>query len=129
VHGPPKPRTSIAFDLRQEPGAATARRDLRGGAGVTRSPTATTSGAEFLDDEALEAAREDRDECDRTESDEMLVRALEDGVQPPVAAQLWRELAALGFTGRPGTMRQWAGRRRKGEPQAVSAPAMQAITS
>jgi hypothetical protein len=26
-----------------------ARRDLRGGAGVTRSPTATTSGVEFLD--------------------------------------------------------------------------------
>jgi hypothetical protein len=46
-----------------------------------------TLGAEFLDDEALEAAREDRDECDRNESDEMLVRALEDGVQPPVSAQ------------------------------------------
>src|ERR1700733_12462631 len=45
------------------------------------------SGAEFLDDEALEAAREDRDERDRNESDEVLLRALEDGVQPPVAAQ------------------------------------------
>src|SRR5208283_2215619 len=45
------------------------------------------SGAEFLDDEALEAAREDRDECDRNEGDEVLLRALEDGVQPPVAAQ------------------------------------------
>lgn len=37
------------------------------------------------------------------------------------AAQLWRELVALGFVGRPGTVRQWAGRRRKGEPQAASA--------
>ena len=32
------------------------------------------------------------------------------------AAQLWRELADLGFTGRPTTVRAWAGRRRKGEP-------------
>ena len=32
------------------------------------------------------------------------------------AAQLWRELASLGFTGRPTTVRAWAGRRRKGEP-------------
>ena len=31
------------------------------------------------------------------------------------AAQLWRELADLGFTGRPTTVRAWAGRRRKGE--------------
>ena len=45
------------------------------------------SGVEFLDDEALEAAREDRDERDRHESDQVLLRALEDGVQPPVAAQ------------------------------------------
>ena len=36
------------------------------------------------------------------------------------AAQLWRELVALGFLGRPGTVRQWAGRRRKGAPQAAS---------
>src|SRR5271156_6403249 len=47
----------------------------------------STSGAEFLDDEALEAAREDRDERDRNESDEVLLRALEDGVQPAVAGQ------------------------------------------
>src|ERR1700733_10816676 len=46
-----------------------------------------TSGADFLDDEALEAAREDRDERDRNESDEVLLRALEDCVQPPVAGQ------------------------------------------
>src|SRR3954453_23682306 len=45
------------------------------------------SGADFLDDEALEAAREDRNECNRNESDEVLLRPLEDGVQPPVAAQ------------------------------------------
>ena len=38
------------------------------------------------------------------------------------AAQLWRELVTLGFAGRPGTVRQWAGRRRKGESQAASAP-------
>jgi transposase len=45
------------------------------------------------------------------------------------AAQLSRELVALGFTGRPGTVRQWAGRRRKGEPQAMSTAAMQAATA
>ncbi len=33
------------------------------------------------------------------------------------AAQLWRELAGLGFTGRPTTVRAWAGRRRKGGPE------------
>jgi transposase len=33
------------------------------------------------------------------------------------AAQLWRELVALGFTGCPGTVRHWAGQRRKAEPQ------------
>jgi transposase len=37
------------------------------------------------------------------------------------AAQLWRELVTIGFVGRPGTVRQWAGRRRKGEPKAASA--------
>ena len=37
------------------------------------------------------------------------------------AAQLWRELVTLGFVGRPGTVRQWAGRRRKGELKAGSA--------
>jgi transposase len=37
------------------------------------------------------------------------------------AAQLWRELVARGFTGRPGTVRRWAGRRRKGEPPGTSA--------
>jgi transposase len=38
------------------------------------------------------------------------------------AAQLWRELVTLGFKGRPGTVRQWAGRRRKGESHAASIP-------
>ena len=33
------------------------------------------------------------------------------------AALLWRELIPLGFSGRPGTVRRWAGRRRKAEPQ------------
>jgi transposase len=32
------------------------------------------------------------------------------------AAQLWRELAARGFSGRPSIVRAWAGHRRKGEP-------------
>src|SRR3954468_19577428 len=41
----------------------------------------------FLDDEALEAASEDRDECDCNESNEVLLRTLEDRVQPPVAAE------------------------------------------
>src|SRR3954449_2185913 len=45
------------------------------------------SGADFLDDEALQAPREDRNESNRNESDEVLLRTLEDGVQPPVAAQ------------------------------------------
>jgi transposase len=36
------------------------------------------------------------------------------------AAQLWRELAGLGFAGRPATVRAWAGRRRKGEPEAAA---------
>jgi transposase len=40
------------------------------------------------------------------------------------AAQLWRELVTLGFVGRPGTVRQWAGRRRKHEPKAATAPEM-----
>lgn len=35
-------------------------------------------------------------------------------------AQLWRELATLGFTGRPGCVRSWAGRGRKNEPDSAS---------
>ncbi len=42
------------------------------------------------------------------------------------AALLWRELIPLGFTGRPGTVRRWAGQRRKAEPHlgagAANAP-------
>jgi transposase len=36
------------------------------------------------------------------------------------AAQLWRELVTLGFSGRPGTVRRWTGRRCKSEPQSAS---------
>ena len=36
------------------------------------------------------------------------------------AAQLWRELAKAGFTGRPATVRAWATRRRKAEPQTAT---------
>jgi transposase len=36
------------------------------------------------------------------------------------AARLWRELVGFGFTGRPATVRAWAGRRRKGEPRSVA---------
>ncbi len=32
------------------------------------------------------------------------------------AALLWRELIPLGFTGKPSTVRRWAGQRRKAEP-------------
>jgi transposase len=39
------------------------------------------------------------------------------------AAQLWRELVALGFSGRPGTVRRWAGQRRATEPHPATAPA------
>jgi hypothetical protein len=45
------------------------------------------SGAEFLDDEVLQAPREDRNEGNRNERDEVLLRAREDGIQPPIAAQ------------------------------------------
>jgi transposase len=37
------------------------------------------------------------------------------------AAQLWRELVALGFSGRPGTVRKWAGQRRATEPHPARA--------
>jgi transposase len=36
------------------------------------------------------------------------------------AALLWRELIPLGFTGRPGTVRRWAGQRRKAEPHSTA---------
>ena len=36
------------------------------------------------------------------------------------AAQLWHELVGIGFTGRPATVRAWAGRRRKDEPSTVA---------
>jgi len=39
------------------------------------------------------------------------------------AAQLWRELVALGFTGCPGTVRHWAGQRRRAEPPPNGVPA------
>src|SRR3954470_20656005 len=45
------------------------------------------SGAAFLDDEAPHTPREDGDERNRNEGDEVLFRALEDRVQPPVAAE------------------------------------------
>src|SRR3954465_11973019 len=45
------------------------------------------SGAEVLGDKAPHAPSEDRDERDRNKGDEVLLRALEDGVQPPVAAE------------------------------------------
>src|SRR3954451_9202732 len=45
------------------------------------------SGAEFLGDEAPHAPSEDGDESDRNKGDEVLLRALEDDVQPPVAAE------------------------------------------
>jgi transposase len=43
------------------------------------------------------------------------------------AAQLWRELVECGFPGRPGMVRQWAGRRRKNEPRAPRIPATHAV--
>src|SRR3954466_13175466 len=45
------------------------------------------SGAAFLDDEAPHTPREDGDERNRNEGDEVLLRTLEDRVQPPVAAE------------------------------------------
>ena len=39
------------------------------------------------------------------------------------AAQLWRELVALGFRGRPSTVRKWAGQRRATEPHPATGPA------
>jgi transposase len=45
------------------------------------------------------------------------------------AAQLWRELVALGFTGCPGTVRRWAGQRRRAEPQPYGVTAAPAETN
>src|ERR1700756_255533 len=45
------------------------------------------SGTQLLGDEAPHTPREDRDERNRNERDEVFLRALEDGVQPPVAAE------------------------------------------
>src|SRR3954454_5099650 len=45
------------------------------------------SGAAFLDDEAPHTPREDGYERNRNEGDEVVLRALEDNVQPPVAAE------------------------------------------
>jgi transposase len=39
------------------------------------------------------------------------------------AAQLWRELVALGFRGRPSTVRKWARQRRPTEPHPAKGPA------
>jgi len=39
------------------------------------------------------------------------------------AALLWRELIPLGFTGRPGTVRRWAGQQRKAEPHPAAGSA------
>jgi transposase len=39
------------------------------------------------------------------------------------AAQLWRELVALGFRGRPSTLRKWARQRRATEPHPTKGPA------
>src|ERR1700678_270880 len=45
------------------------------------------SGGQLLGDETLQASCEDRDEGNRNERDEVILRPLEDDVQPPVAAQ------------------------------------------
>jgi hypothetical protein len=45
------------------------------------------SGAQFVGDEAVQAPGKDGDEGDLDEGDEMFLRALEDGVQPTVAAR------------------------------------------
>src|SRR3954453_24240647 len=45
------------------------------------------SAAWFLGDEAPHAPREDGDERNRNEGDEVFLRALDDDVQPPVAAE------------------------------------------
>ena len=36
------------------------------------------------------------------------------------AALLWRELVGIGFSGRPGIVRQWATNRRRAEPQTLA---------
>ena len=40
------------------------------------------------------------------------------------AAQLWRELVALGFRGRPSTVRNWAGQQRATEPHLTKRPVL-----
>jgi len=73
----------------------TVRRWLRaGGPSLSRKPPRVSSLAPYLD---------------------RLERRWVEGCRN--AALLWRELIPLGFSGRPGTVRRWAGRRRKAEPQ------------
>lgn len=43
------------------------------------------------------------------------------------AAQLWRELVTLGFSGRPGTVRHWIGRWRKSEPRVANTTTVQVV--
>ncbi len=45
------------------------------------------------------------------------------------AALLWRELVDLGFSGRPGTVRKWAGQRRRSELQAAGGRAGPRVAS
>src|ERR1700679_4399116 len=45
------------------------------------------SGGQLLGDETLQASCKDRDEGNRNERDEVVLRALKGGVEPPVAAQ------------------------------------------
>jgi len=73
----------------------TIRRWLRaGGPSLSRKPPRVSSLAPYLD---------------------RLERRWTEGCRN--AALPWRELIPLGFSSRPGTVRRWAGRRRKAEPQ------------
>jgi len=45
------------------------------------------------------------------------------------AALLWRELVRLGFAGRYGTVRSWAGKRRKTDPQIATSDASAGVVS
>ena len=45
------------------------------------------------------------------------------------AALLWRELVDVGFSGRPGTVRKWAGQRRRSELQAAGGRAGPRVAS
>jgi len=96
----PSPSRTVPNRVRQ-PSAA--RHPVPGGTRATRKPHGRAAGASISRIAAELGA------------DRKTVRSwLRAGGAP-----LWRELVGLGFPGRPGTVRSWAGQRRRSEPQTA----------